>query len=273
MAMVCRICSHPDRLAIDREIVAGQPHTKIAKKYGVSNQSVRNHARSHLSRQLLQSYERKGRMVSDELVDQFEGLFVKARELHEKSLARDSLSGDTLALRALGEQRAILDTMCRILALLVEAKAMEQASQEVSQPLELDISDFSIEERRALVNAYRRKRFGDETPACHVAEPAPKHAPAPKPLPKTDSKPQTGTEIEDPGPYTPEVAMPFEEEEFDEFKPAPPPLPRSKPIPGGGPGVKRRRRMLARKVASRPTERIGRQGVPIPIPGGDEYFK
>jgi hypothetical protein len=263
--MVCKICSHQNRLEIDREIVAGQPHTKIGKKYGVTNQSVRNHAARHLSRQLLQSYERKGRLVSDELVDQFEGLFVKARELHEKSLARDSLSGDNLALRALGEQRAILDTMCRIMALLVEAKSLEEA-QKPAPPVELDISDFSVEEKRALVNAYRRKRFGDEIPPCHVAETVPKrHIPAPRTLPENDFKLHTDDEMGDPCPNIPEIEIKADAEPEPETLPPAP----TREIQGStrGKGLVNRHKM-ARAETSRPTVR--REPDPLPFfPKGD----
>ena len=169
------------RLEIDRELVQRISKTKIAQKYNVPYHSVDYHARHHLSRQLLQSYEKKGRLVSDELVSQFEILFVKAKEIHERSLARDSVPGDALALRALGEQRAILDTICRILALLVETKSMENQNQQapvVRRAGALDFSDFTVEELRVIKQAWMKKK-GYDTPALECQPPK---TPPPKPF-------------------------------------------------------------------------------------------
>ena len=152
MPQSCKICNNSRRLEIDRELVTGKSKSKIAQKYDVPYHSVDYHARHHLSRQMLQGYERKGRLVSDELVSQFEDLFVKAKEMHDRSLARDSVSGDALALRALSEQRAILDTMCRILALMVEAKAMEQQKERLRRIEDVDLSGFTRQELKVLAN-------------------------------------------------------------------------------------------------------------------------
>jgi hypothetical protein len=180
------------RLEIDRELVQRISKTKIAQKYNVPYHSVDYHAKNHLSRQLLQSYKRKGRLVSDELVSQFEILFVKAKEIHERSLARDSVPGDALALRALGEQRAILDTICRILALVVETKSMENQNQqapEVRRADGLNFSDFTTAELRIIKQAWMRKK-GYNTPALECQPPK---TPPPKrvqPQRHTLNKPQ-----------------------------------------------------------------------------------
>lgn len=48
MPPVCSICVHPDRGAIDRAIVAGEPFRRIAARCGASATSLRRHKDAHL---------------------------------------------------------------------------------------------------------------------------------------------------------------------------------------------------------------------------------
>jgi len=249
------------RLEIDRELAQGKSKTEIAQKFDVPYHSVDYHARHHLSRQLLQSYERKGRLVSDELVSQFEDLFVKAREMHERSLARDSVSGDALALRALGEQRAILDTMCRILALLVETKAMEQQERARQEPVDLDLSDLTDDELDLAISlgfkAQGRKDkipprvARQEFPKAQTVDESPKLIAKPEPPLKHPVKPVLKADTQ------PEISNPTPNPTLEPEKPQPktlPPAPTVK-IPGGSrSGTRVARHRLARKAYSRPVE-------------------
>jgi len=247
------------RLEIDRELAQGKSKTEIAQKFDVPYHSVDYHARHHLSRQLLQSYERKGRLVSDELVSQFEDLFVKAREMHERSLARDSVSGDALALRALGEQRAILDTMCRILALLVETKAMEQQERARQEPVDLDFSDLTDDELDLAISLgfklqgrkdkipprVARQEFPKAQTVDESPEPVPKPEPALKSPVKRVLKADTQLEIPTPIPTIPEPVA------------EPKTLPERKhvQISGGDKGsVRVHHHKLARRAYDRPVE-------------------
>ena len=56
MAQICRICSHKNRLQIDKEIVTNGNLTKISKKYDVSYSSLYSHAQNHISRQLAKAW-------------------------------------------------------------------------------------------------------------------------------------------------------------------------------------------------------------------------
>ena len=122
MTMVCKVCSHPERLEIDREIVKGVAHTKIGKEYGVSNMSVRNHAENHLSRQLVQVYEKREITESMDLMNRIDHILISAEKIFERNYA---VGKDRTALKALGEQRSTIELLAKISAYLHEARAME----------------------------------------------------------------------------------------------------------------------------------------------------
>ena len=67
MPMACKVCNHPQRLKIDREIVQGKSLAGISKRYGVPWNSLDSHKSNHLSRQLVQAYEKKELVVLIEL--------------------------------------------------------------------------------------------------------------------------------------------------------------------------------------------------------------
>ena len=59
MTMRCKICNHDLRIDIDRQLVMGKNKGTIAKKFDVSLSSLSRHEANHLSRQLLQHYDKK----------------------------------------------------------------------------------------------------------------------------------------------------------------------------------------------------------------------
>ena len=67
-------CSHPRRLEIDRELVQGKSPSKIARNYGVNSQAVWRHAHNHLSRQLVQAYDKKELAESMDLLSRIEDI-------------------------------------------------------------------------------------------------------------------------------------------------------------------------------------------------------
>jgi hypothetical protein len=48
MPGACRVCSHPERQAIDAEILSGVPHRAIGATWGMGHWSVGHHTRDHL---------------------------------------------------------------------------------------------------------------------------------------------------------------------------------------------------------------------------------
>jgi len=48
MPRTCTVCTHPERGAIDADLVAGESAPKIAAKYRISEDSVTRHRANHL---------------------------------------------------------------------------------------------------------------------------------------------------------------------------------------------------------------------------------
>ena len=55
MARTCTICTHPERAAIDKALVAGQPYRSIAQHFAASADAVLRHKESHLRDRVAQA--------------------------------------------------------------------------------------------------------------------------------------------------------------------------------------------------------------------------
>jgi hypothetical protein len=131
MPQVCQICNHPERLAIDREIVAGKSKTFIAKKFLVSLGSVVHHGEKHLSRQLCQAHQKRDLAESMDLLSRIDSIIDRAESIFKRSYERKSLAGDEVALKALNSQRSTLELLVRISEFLHQARLAElQNNQE-----------------------------------------------------------------------------------------------------------------------------------------------
>ncbi len=127
MTMSCIICNHTQRLEIDRELVQGKNLTKLARDYGVSTDSLYGHKENHLSRQLVQAYQKKELAESMDLMNRIEDILSKAKNIFDRNYTEKK---DDLALRALTEQRSTIELLCKIAAYWHEARAMELHSQQ-----------------------------------------------------------------------------------------------------------------------------------------------
>ena len=112
MPQQCRICTHPERTAIDQAIVGADPKRRIAAQYSVKEQSVRRHAEAHLPARLVEAASAAEGVQAEDLLQQVESL--KDRALGILATAEDT--GDLrTALSAIRETRAILDLLARLL--------------------------------------------------------------------------------------------------------------------------------------------------------------
>jgi len=128
MGQLCKVCSHPKRLEIDRMIVSGLSKPEIGRMFGISNDSIRGHAQEHLSRQLVQAFEQKSITQSSELINRIEDLLTKARTIFDRNFEKEK---DLVALKALAEQRNTIALIASIAAYLHESRALElQVEQE-----------------------------------------------------------------------------------------------------------------------------------------------
>ncbi len=134
MTQVCQTCNHPNRLEIDRAICRGVSLSQIARKYGVSRDSVGYHAEHHLSRQLAKAWEKKELAEGMDLLGRIEGILSKAETIFNRNYAKQK---DGMALKALAEQRCTIELLAKIAAYMHETRAME-----------LDASQGNYEARR-----------------------------------------------------------------------------------------------------------------------------
>ena len=122
MAMACTICNHDKRIEIDRMIVQGISLAKIAKKYDVPYQSLYNHSQNHLTRQLVTAMAKKELTESMDLLARIEDILSKAKNIFDRNYEKGK---DSLALKALSEQRSTIELLAKIAAFLHESRAME----------------------------------------------------------------------------------------------------------------------------------------------------
>ena len=122
MSMVCRVCTHPKRLAIDKEIIQGLSLTKIAKKYDVPYQSVYNHSQNHLSRQLLKAWEIKTTEQSMDILSEVEELIRRTKKILTTAETEKKFH---VALSAIREARGSYELLSKIAFALHQARLSE----------------------------------------------------------------------------------------------------------------------------------------------------
>ncbi len=121
MGMTCSICNHPKRLDIDRQLVEGKSYAGIAREYGVNDDAARSHAREHLSRQLVQSFQQRQAAENSNLMGQIDQILARAEMIFKRNYRAKH---DITALKAL-EQRNTIELLARIAAYLHQAKVDE----------------------------------------------------------------------------------------------------------------------------------------------------
>jgi len=116
MSRPCSICTHPDRLEIDRLILHGEPYRNIAKQFGLSIGTISRHKEAHIGTDLqdvrevmIQAREEALSQIKAEEVETLET--VKAEiitEARESLVSRLELCRDHFdQLRVLRERAAI----------------------------------------------------------------------------------------------------------------------------------------------------------------------
>jgi len=228
----------------------------IANTYGgVSWQNVRNH-KEHLSRQLVQAYEKKSRAWAMELLDHLRDIVFKAAAIFDRSYAKNTTTGDAVALNALKEQRGTFELLAKVVA-YSQAKAVEE--QQADQVERVDLSDFSTAELQVALklglkmngNVVDLLAPSGEGVHCEALEeppiPIPRAAPPLKTPPQLNLSPDNGDVLEEPGDSQgePEIQRP----------PGLPPRP-YQTIPGGSNArIRINRHILGRKINEGQRER------------------
>jgi hypothetical protein len=123
MASRCTICNHKDRLAIDREIIAGLPYRDISGRWELSKSAVERHASSHLADAIARDHAAAAEVTSRSLV-------AELRVLRETTLgvleeARADGNG-ALALRAIERLEKQAELVGRLAGELVDRQVVEE---------------------------------------------------------------------------------------------------------------------------------------------------
>lgn len=110
MPLRCSICTHPEREAIDRALVSGEPLRKIAQRLAVSEHALHRHKRDHIVAALAQASE-AATVAADDLLGQ-------VRMLQEKTLAiltkAEATGGLNLSLVAVREARGNIELLAKL---------------------------------------------------------------------------------------------------------------------------------------------------------------
>jgi hypothetical protein len=119
MPRKCGICAHEKREEIDKALLNGDTLRNIAQKHGVSLDMVNRHKKNHVAKRLAKAAEAKDVAAGGTLLDQLDGLKVRAASILDK--AEDAGTLHT-AISAIREMRGIVETYARISGELQETK-------------------------------------------------------------------------------------------------------------------------------------------------------
>jgi hypothetical protein len=130
----CSICSHPRKLAINREIVRGNSESKIADQFDVSKSALGRHRRGgHLDAQLKRAAEREA-LDADSLLEDLITLRAAAVGLMNKAEKAGSFAGAASALNA---AHRVTETMAKMIDALAPAATVNVLQIEGSSWVEL----------------------------------------------------------------------------------------------------------------------------------------
>ena len=141
---LCKVCTDPKKLEIERKILSGISFSQISQEYGMSIGSVSNHARNHLSRQLIKANDTKELFNSQNLARQLETLVKRTWTLLDKAEEKERLGTAVAAVR---ELRAHFDSMFKMAAYVreaLDADAAKEAEQERQELQELSRADLEL---------------------------------------------------------------------------------------------------------------------------------
>jgi len=156
MGSRCTICSHADRLDIDRGIIAGLPYRDIAGRFAVSKSAIERHASDHISKLISRARDLRDWLNADQLVGELRVL----REVVLGILEEARADGDhATALQAIGRLEKQAELVARLLGELVEHQRVQMVDASASEqwskllPIILSVLEPYPDARRALVEA------------------------------------------------------------------------------------------------------------------------
>lgn len=112
MPQTCRACKSPDRQAIDKALVAGEPLRTIADQWSVSKTALIRH-KPHVATAIVKAGEKREERLGDNLIDGMSRIQRKLWEILAKMEASGDHRGEVVALR---EVRETMESQNKLLA-------------------------------------------------------------------------------------------------------------------------------------------------------------
>jgi len=133
MGMRCTICQHRNVLQINKEILAGETWTKIAKTYGVNFQAVRNHAKKHLPKRMVKAFEKKEMAEDLDMMNEFTTLIADIKEQVE-IFKREGK--DALTIKGIDVLIRLYQTMAQYASAYYQKQAMDNEAERAREQQE-----------------------------------------------------------------------------------------------------------------------------------------
>ena len=121
MSRTCTVCAHPDKEAINKELVNGTPYRHIAARFDTSTGALQRHKQDHLPVALAMAKEAEEVAQADDLLGQLVGLQGKALSILDTAEQAGDLR---VALAALREVRATMELVGKVTGELVSKKEL-----------------------------------------------------------------------------------------------------------------------------------------------------
>jgi hypothetical protein len=129
MPRTCLACRHPDREAIDRDLLAGVPKRSIAARYGLSEGSAQRH-RAHIAAPVLATWSASQAEIYAGLADYTAELERDARRIAEQAREQGNAR---LELQAIAASRAHVELMAKLVAAAQNLEPEERLRREREQ--------------------------------------------------------------------------------------------------------------------------------------------
>ncbi len=113
MPRTCTVCTHPEREAIDRALVAGESTGQLAGRYRtIDERAIRRHRSNHLPAKLVRAQDAQEVAEADDLL-------IQVRDLQTRTLAilesAEASREHRTALSAIREARSNLELLAKLL--------------------------------------------------------------------------------------------------------------------------------------------------------------
>jgi len=165
MPRTCLACTNPERAAIDKALVTGEPLRNIAKRVSISPAGLLRH-KSHVAQAIVTASERREELLGDNLLEEMRHVQRKAWELLGKTESEGDHRASIVALREVRECLESLGEMLSHATAEAAAPLVECSNDELWAELER-----RGEQRTAITVKFERAKNGKpcDCPCCTSA--------------------------------------------------------------------------------------------------------